>query len=132
MEGTYTVRFGNQDVGKVQVSREGLYYRFFCRCRISGDVVCRLAVVCGDKEEILGVVVPVEEGFGLEKKLPAKRLGEGTMEFFLITKGSAPIRETRKEGKFVPIYPEEPFAYIAQLKQAFFVRQNGQAGLLIK
>ena len=132
MEGTYTVRFGNQDVGKVQVSREGLYYRFFCRCRISGDVVCRLAVVCGEKEEILGVVVPVEEGFGLEKKLPAKRLGEGTMEFFLITKGSAPIRETRQEGKFVPIYPEEPFAYIAQLKQAFFVRQNGQAGLLIK
>ena len=132
MENTYSVQFGTQQVGKVQVWREGLYYRFFCRCRISGDVVCRLAVRSGEKEEILGVVVPVGEDFGLEKRIPAKRLGEGQMEFFLVTKGSLPIRENRQTGQFVPIYPEEPFAYIAQLKEAFFIRQNGQAGVMIK
>ena len=132
MENTYSVRFGNQDVGKVQVKREGLYYRFFCRCRLSGDVVCRLVAVCGGKEENLGVVVPVEDGFGLDKKIPAKRLGEGTMEFYLATKIGVPRMENRMPGNFVAIYPEEPFAYIARLKDAFFVRQNGQAGVIIK
>ena len=132
MEHTYTVRFGNQDVGKVQVTREGLYYRFFCRCKLSGDVVCRLTVTCGEKKEILGVVVPVEDGFGLEKKIPAKRRGEGPMQFFLSAKGGTEKTEDGGGGQLVPVYPEEPFAYIAQLKQAFFVRQNGQAAIVIK
>ena len=132
METTYAVRFGNQDVGKVQVKREGLYYRFFCRCRLSGEVVCRLFVVCGEKEESLGVVVPAEDGFGLDKKIPAKRLGDGPMQFYLATKGGGIRVESQVPGTFIPIYPEEPFAYIARLKEAFFVRQNGQAGIILK
>ena len=118
--------FGKDRVGKVQVLREGLYYRFFCRCRLSGDVVCRLAVRCGEKEENLGVVVPVGDGFGLDKRLPVKNLGEGEMTFFLMPK------QERLEGKFIPIYPEEPFSYIARLKDAFLARQNGQIGVVIK
>ena len=122
----YEVLFGKDRVGKVQVLREGLYYRFFCRCRLSGDVVCRLAVRCGEKEENLGVVVPVGDGFGLDKRLPVKNLGEGEMTFFLMPK------QERLEGKFIPIYPEEPFSYIARLKDAFLARQNGQIGVIIK
>ena len=116
----------------MQVAREGLYYRFSCRCRISGEVVCRLMIVCGDREENLGVVVPMEDGFGLKKKIPVKRLGEGNMEFYLVTKGNAPVRENKQQGQFVPVYPEEPFAYIARLKGAFFAIQNGQAGVMLK
>lgn len=122
----YEVLFGKDRAGKVQVTREGLYYRFLCRCRLSGDVVCRLAVRCGQREENLGVVVPVGDGFGLDKRIPAKNLGEGEMTFFLMPKGE------RLQGKFVPICPEEPFAYIARLKEAFLARQNGQVGVLLK
>ena len=122
----YEVALGKDKVGKVQVTREGLYYRFCCRCRLSGDVVCRLAVRCAEKEENLGVLVPVGEGFGLDKRIPVKNLGEGEMEFFLM-----PKREDA-QGKFVPICPEEPFAYIARLKDAFLARQNGQVGVVIK
>ena len=109
MEGIYPVGFGQARVGKVEVRKQGLYYRFFCRCQISGDVVCRLVVSCGGKQENLGVVVPLEEGFGLEKTVPCKRLGEGEPEFQLV-----PRRE-RSMGTFVPISPEEPFAYISRL-----------------
>ena len=122
----YAVMMGNQQAGKVLVRREGLYYRFCCRCRLSGDVVCRLAVRCGEREENLGVLVPMEEGFGVDKRIPVKHLGEGEMEFFLMPKHDK-IRET-----FIPIYPEEPFAYIARLKDAFLARQNGQVGILLK
>lgn len=124
MEGNYEVTFGGKAVGKVQVLRQGLYYRFLCRCHLSGDVICRLWVYCGDKSENLGVVVPMGDGFGLDKKIPVKRLGEGSMEFSL-----GPKHEQR--GTFVPIYPEEPFAYIERLKDSFLVQKNAQVGIMI-
>lgn len=126
LEGNYSVYFGNQPAGKVQVLRQGLYYRFICRCRLSGDVVCRLHVLCGNARESLGVVVPMDGGFGLDTKLPIKRLGEGTLEFLLIPKHEV------QAGRFVPIYPEEPFSYIARLKDAYLARKDGQAGVMIK
>lgn len=126
MEGNYAVFFGREQVGKVQVLKQGLYYRFTCRCRLTGDVVCRLTVSCEDKQENLGIVVPIGDGFGLDTKLPVKRLGNGMMKFQLHPKHEIEIE------KFTPIYPEEPFAYIARLKDSFLVRKNGQAGILIK
>lgn len=125
LEGNYEVSFGAKTVGKVQVLRQGLYYRFICRCKLTGDVVCRLVVRCGNCCENIGVVIPTGDGFGLDKKLPAKRVGEGVPEFYL-----APRHDT-VNGKFVPIYPEEPFAYIARLKDAFLARQGGQIGVVI-
>jgi len=125
MEGTYPVKFGQALVGKVQVQRQGLYLRFICRCKITGDVVCRLTVSCGGSRESLGVVVPVEDGFGLDTKIPAKRLSAGEMEFTLVPKHESAA------GTFVPISPEEPFAYIRRLKNAYFERRYGQAGIVI-
>lgn len=127
LEGNYGVYFGKQLAGKVQVLRQGLYYRFICRCQLTGDVVCRLKVTCGDKQESLGVVVPMDGGFGLDTRLPAKRLGEGDMTFILI-----PKHETAASGKYVPICPEEPFAYISRLKDAYLVRKGEQVGVVLR
>ena len=126
MEGIYPVLFGQAQVGKVQVQKQGLYYRFFCRCQMTGEVVCRLVVQCGGEMENLGVVVPVEEGFGLDTRIPCKRLGSGEPEFHLVPKHEISM------GTFVPIYPEEPFAYIRNLKNAYFERRYGQEGVVIK
>ena len=125
MEGNYPVFFGKNPVGKVQVLHQGLYYRFVCHCRLSGDVVCRLVVRCEDNQENLGVVVPAGDGFTLDKKIPSKRIGEGELEFLLVPK------QDRLNGKFVPIRPEEPFAYIARLKESFLVRQGTQVGIIL-
>ena len=127
MEEYYPVYFGKEQAGKVQVIRQGLYCRFQCRCRLTGDVVCRLHVRCGDRWESLGVVVPMDGGFGLDTRLPAKRLGEGELAFQLLPKHETPLA-----GKFVPISPEEPFAYIARLKESFLVRQGEQVGIVIR
>ncbi len=121
----YGVFFGSQNVGKVQVEKQGLYYRFQCRCRLSGEVVCRLYVTAGDKQENLGVVVPMDGGFGLDTRIPAKRLGDGAMQFCLRPK------HPKRQGQFYPIYPEEPFSYICRLKEGFLARQEGQIGLMI-
>lgn len=109
----------------MQVTRQGLYYRFVCRCKLTGDVVCRLYISCGGQQENLGVVVPTGDGFGLNTRLPAKRFREGEPSFSLIPKHEI------DSGQFVPIVPEEPFAYIERLKTSFLVRKYGQLGIEI-
>ena len=125
MEGYYEVFFGRSAVGKVQVIRQGLYYRFICRCKLPGDGIYRLCVLCGESQNNLGVVVPEGTGFGLDKVIPAKKLDKGKPEFFL-----APRHEP-VSGLFVPISPEEPFYYIAKLKDAFLENRNGKVGVVI-
>ena len=88
MEGIYPVGFGQARVGKVEVRKQGLYYRFFCRCQISGDVVCRLVVSCGGKQENLGVVVPLEEGFGLRHMRERLEMLGGTLDYGNLEKDS--------------------------------------------
>lgn len=126
MEGTYELSLGDKHIGKVRVYRQGLYHHFSCRCDLSGGVICKLQVRCGEKQENLGVLVPMEGRFGLEKKLPAKCLGQGNPEFRLVT------RQEQSTGTFVPIYPDEPFAYIHQLENAFLDRRDGQLGVVIQ
>lgn len=126
MEGNYPVLLGEQSIGKVQVLRQGLYYRFICRCQLTGEVIYKLVVTCQDHQENLGICVPVSGGFGIDTKLPVKRLGEGVPTFRAVPK------HTELEGKFVPVYPDEPFAYIARLKDAYFARQEEQIGVVIR
>lgn len=126
LEGYYEVFFGSSAVGKVQVIRQGLYYRFICRCKLPGDGIYRLCVLCGTCQTNLGVVVPEGTGFGLDKVIPVKKLAKGDPEFFL-----APRHEP-VSGLFVPISPEEPFYYIARLKDAFLENRNEIMGVVIR
>lgn len=125
LEGNYPVFFGSEPIGKVQVLRQGLYYGFHCRCRLTGSVVCRLFGVWEGGEENLGVLIPMGDGFGLDTKLPAKRFPQGEIRFSVTPKGQTGNRT------FYPILPEEPFGYIQRLKEGFLDRQNGQLGLAI-
>ena len=83
-------------------------------------------MICEGEPVHLGILVPVGESFGLETCLPVKRIGEIEPEFQVM-----PGRVVTN-GRFVPIKPEEPFAYIARLKDAFLAYQNGQAGVILK
>ena len=126
MVGTYEVKQGPDSVGQVTVERQGLYYRFSCRCTMTDTKMRRLTVTCNGKQEDLGTLVPMGNGFGLEKRIPVKRLGEGKPEFQMVSKGDG-----RKET-FVPVYPEEPFSYIDQLQTAFLETREGTVGVRLE
>lgn len=126
MVGSYDVRIGDRTVGNVEVVKQGLYYRFSCRCRLSGDTMHRLEVSCGGERQDLGICVPMEGRFGVEKKLPCKLFSRDRPEFRLLPK------ESGSRGKYVPVYPEEPFAYMTKLKNAYLEIRDGQAGILIR
>ncbi len=127
MDGTYEVRMGDKAVGQASLRREGLYYHISCRCTLPGKEMYRLILGCGSKREDLGVCVPMEGQFGVDKKIPCKRLREGTPEFRLRPK----IDQMDAPGKFIPVYPEEPFAYIRRLEKAYLACQDGQLGVMI-
>ena len=121
----YDVYLGSEVIGKVQVVRQGLYYQFSCRCRLSGDVMYRLGVSCGAKRENLGILVPLGQRFGLDTRLAVKRLGEGSFRFRVLPKHQKAV------GQFVPLHPEEPFAYITRLQETFLETRDGQVGLVL-
>ena len=116
------LRFGDRPVGYVRVERQGLYYVFRCRVRLSGEAAFRLLTTCGEKQEDLGILVPMEGSFGLDTRRPVKRLGEGELTFRLVSKHNAP------RTHFAPISPEEPFAYLQRLKDAYLAEKDGQRG----
>ena len=126
MEGQFPVILGFRQVGKVLVQRQGLYYHFSCRCLLDGDSMYRLLVTSGTIRENLGILVPAEGSFVLNKKFPVKKIGEGELSFTLSPRKEDTVRT------FVPIKPEEPFAYISRLKASFLMVRNGQPGICIE
>lgn len=126
MDGEYDILMGKEVVGTATVERQGLYYRFCCSCQISGAVICRVMVSCNGHHENLGVLVPMGDGFGLTTRLSVKKLDKGPFQFRAMPK------HQKSEGKFIPVYPEEPFAYLTRLQNAFLEVQNGQVGIRIK
>ena len=125
MVGTYEIRRGNETVGTAKVEKQGLYYRICCRCRVSGEGMRRIVVTCGKTREDLGICVPVDGNFGLDRKIPCKRFGEGVPAFSMMPK------YPEAAGKFVPVYPDEPFAYMTRLKDAYLQVRDGQPGIVI-
>lgn len=123
MEGTYEIILGGEPVGQARVTRQGLYYCFFCRCRLSGGVIFRLQVRWGEKTESLGIPVPQGEWFVLETRLPSKRMGQGKPEFLAVP------RHPELPENFHPISPEEPFTYLSRLENAFLAYRDGKPGI---
>ena len=126
MEGTYDILLGGEKAGQAQVQIQGLYCRFSCRCHLSGEVMYRISVTCGDRTEDLGILVPRDGSFVLDTRIPLKKLGKGTPVFRAVPR-HAPLA-----GRFIPLSPEEPFSYLSKLENARLTHKNGQTGILIQ
>lgn len=125
MQQEYSVLSGNETVGKAIVRRQGLYCCISCRCALTGFVRHKLLVSCGANTVDLGLCVPQGNEFGVDTKIPIKRLGEGELTFRLVPKHNA------LKGEFVPVSPSEPFGYIRQLQKAHLARQDGLLGIIL-
>ena len=126
MEGKYPILQNGTETGQVQVIRQGLYYHFSCCCKYQGDAICRLMIHCAESEFSLGIMVPEGDLFSLKKNIPIKQLPSGVPEFYI---GSREV--SAQAGVFAEISPEEPFEYLAKLKNAFLTYRNGKPGAWI-
>ena len=123
MGDTYPILRGGESIGQAFVEKQGLYYHFTCKCDLSGEVIYRLTVSCGDKCENLGVPVPENGEFVLVTRIPVSRLGQGDLVVRAVPKHGD------LEGMFIPISPEEPFRYLDRLENAVAERRGQQLGI---
>ena len=127
MEGLYDILRGPEKIGKAEVCREGLYYRFRCACDLTGEVIYRLTITCGEKTHNLGIPVPEGDCFYLNTRIPVSRFSKEEPVFRAV-----PRHEELEKEMWVPISPETPFDYITRLENAVMERRNGEVGILIK
>lgn len=117
---------GNDTVGSACVNRCGLYYHIVCKCELIGKDHFRIVASCDGKQVDLGVCVPIEGGFGLQTRIPVKRLGEGELCFKVVS-GNAASSEL-----FIPVSESEPFLHLSMLDTAYLVKRNGQTGVCLQ
>ena len=126
MVGTYKILLEDEPIGEAIVRRKGLYYQFYCNCHLQSEVIYRVNVSCGGIHESLGILVPTGNTYGLTKMLPAKQFADGIPEFWL-----APRHQTDRE-LHIDIYPEEPFAYITRLENAYLDIKSGKTAIVVR
>ena len=120
MEGTDEVKGGGQAIGSVTVTRQGLYYHFACRCRLTKETLYRLIMKNDGMEHDLGILTPLDCRFGMNTLISIKKAGTGVPKFYLL-----PHRQTVFRS-ISPVSPDEPFSYISRLETAFLVKNNGE------
>ncbi len=125
MDGTWSVYFEDRSVGTCRIGREGLYYRFSCRCNRVRDGICRLLLKCGDRTVDLGILIPVDGGYGLDKKLPMRHMPEGEPRFIV------KLQLEQADRRFVPVQEGEKCAFLTGLTDARFGKQDGEVGVFL-
>ncbi len=126
MVGTYPILLGSEVAGQAEVKKQGLYYCFSCRCQLTGEVIYRIKVTCGERCESLGIPVPEGRGFSLKAKIPASRFGKGEPSFRLVP------RHPGVGEDFIPLSPETPFPYLKRLERAYLAKQDGLLGIVFR
>ncbi len=118
----YDVMLGGASIGKVQVTREGLYSRITARCRLTGEVMYKLFATDGEAAQDLGIFVPNGSAFEVRTKIATKHLPNHP-QF------EARPKKSERAGLFVPLSPQEPFAYIKRLEAAYLEKRRGILGI---
>ena len=88
--------------------------------------MCKVQVRWGENSRQLGILAPKNGMFCLETKIPKKIFDSEAVRFEVIP------HLRREPGQFVPIRPEEPFAYLSRLRKAHMERRDGQAGIVLE
>lgn len=135
MAETYDIIFDGKPVGTAQTEREGLYCQFSCRCHLPQEGLYRIHVICAENREDLGICIPIDGAFGMDKKIPVKRLGDGALQLELVPKDWQPQAERSPEPAreiFIPVSEEKPFEQLDKLEHAVMEVRDDEVGILLQ
>lgn len=76
LTGKYAVTDGDRAAGGLEISREGMFYRFRAACRSGGEGMMRLYISSGAAQADLGILAPCDGLWRLDRSLSARTLHE--------------------------------------------------------
>ena len=120
MNGSYPIYLGIEAVGQAEVEKRGLYYHFFCQCKLTGEVIFRIVAETGETRENLGIPVPEGKHFSLKTRVPVSHFAQCEPVFRLVP------RHPEVYEKAVPFSPQEPFAYLQKLEKAYLLHKDNE------
>lgn len=121
---SYDVYYRNRVFGRLYMEVNGLYYKISFQFK-SVDKVLRLIDRCDNGDISVGICAQTQKGFGIEKKIPVKRLGIGAHHFELVP------AECNADAYFIELFEEKNCEAVTQLENARFCLRNGKPGLMI-
>ena len=118
----YDIFADTQVVGQAEVIKEGLYYRFTCKCTLPDGEIYRIVVNDGNNARDLGICVPTGERFGLVCRVPVKYLPGSDLRFALMPKYSY--------ATVASVATNEPFAALDRLDSAHLQVTEGKVEIV--
>lgn len=112
----YNILMGARVIGQAEVIKEGLYYRFSCKCTPPDAGMYRIVVSDGCNKKDLGICVPTGERFCLVSRVPVKYLPGENLEFSLVS---------NEKRIAVPVKNDMPFPALDKLETAY-LQENGE------
>ena len=85
----------------------------------------KLVACCMDRRVELGILVPEGQCFGLETRIPRKKIGDGNLYFSVFALCAD------DQNTFVDINPDKPFANLQMVTKARAELRDGKLGILI-
>ena len=107
------------------MQKSGLYYKFFCKCIPPDSGAYRVILICEETEINLGICVPNNEYFILNKQVPVKYIEEGEWSFSL--RSVTNVNDIR-----IAVLENEPFPMLHQLEMAHLVNTDGKIFVYFK
>ena len=121
LESSYPVYWDGEKTGEVTVTKQGLYYAFFCRVQLPPEAHCRLYAHTEGSSRDLGLCIPSGNCFILQTRIPAKYFAGGEYRFSL----NQPAAE-----EFIPVSKERPFPSVDRLEQGKFAIYGREPGIV--
>lgn len=87
----YPITLEEMQVGEAVVQKEGLYYRFRCRCRLPSADIYVINCESGKGSVCLGVCVPDGNEFTLEKRISEKKVDTEQLKLYARPKSTAGV-----------------------------------------
>lgn len=104
----YVVCLDDRAVGKAKFVRQGMYTVISCFCKIPQNKSYDVFVKMADTTIPLGILVPVGDGMGTQKRVQSKKLS-GNVICICISH--------RNKASGIPVEPSKPFPHISKIKK---------------
>jgi len=120
---TYSITYDGGPIGTAELTREGLFYRIWCKCNSPQGERFRVKIINGEHSEDLGLCARSKGSLTLLKRLHVKHL-EGVPRFLLIADDEV------DNPSFVAIERDSQFSCFEKLECARLSVQNGKIGFV--